>query len=91
MAIKTKTQTLTSATRVKISPDTGIGAGAKLTIRAVDGVVRLYGNETTTDFVTFSNTNPLPGSFQLEKGDEMWAAADSTDVVLQTFLAGVAV
>ena len=91
MAIKTKTQTVTAATRVKISPDTGIGAGAKLTIRAVDGTVRLYGDGTTVDFVTFSATNPLPGAFQLEKGDEMWAAADSSDVVLQTFLAGVAV
>jgi len=91
MAIKTKTQTITAATRVKISPDTGIGAGAKLTVRSVSGTVRLYGNETTTDFVTFSAVNPLPGAFSLEKGDEMWCSADSADVVLQTFLAGVAV
>ena len=88
MALKTKTQTITSATRVEISPATGFGEEAKLMISAVAGTVRLYADGTTSDYVTFSDSNALPGALELEPGDEVWVAADTTDVVLQTITTG---
>jgi len=89
MALKTKTQTITSVTRVEISPATGFGEEAKLMISAVAGTVRLYADGTTSDYVTFSDSNALPGALELEPGDEVWVAADTTDVVLQTITTGV--
>lgn len=90
MAVKTKNQTVTASTRVKVSPSTGVGAGAWVALRSVSGVARLYGSETDTEFLTFSETDPLAGQMFLEPGDEMWVLADSTDVVIESILVGVA-
>ena len=60
------------------------------TRRSVSGVARLYGSETDTEFLTFSETDPLSGQMFLEPGDEMWVLADSTDVVIESILVGVA-
>jgi hypothetical protein len=90
MAVKTKNQTVTAAARVKVSPSTGVGSGAWVALRSVSGVARLYGSETDTEFLTFSESDPLSGQMFLEPGDEMWVLADSTDVVIESILVGVA-
>ena len=90
MAVKTKNQTVTSAARVKVSPSTGFGSGAWIALRSVSGVARLYGSETDTEFLTFSDTDPLSGQMFLEPGDEMWVLADSADVEVESILVGVA-
>jgi hypothetical protein len=90
MAVKTKNQTVTAAARVMVSPSTGVGSGAWVALRSVSGVARLYGSETDSEFLTFSDSDPLAGQMFLEPGDEMWVLADSADVVIESILVGVA-
>jgi len=90
MAVKTENQTITSAVRVQVSPTTGMGTGAWLALRSVSGTVRMYGSQTDAEFLVFSDSAPLSGQMLLEPGDEIWVAADTTDVEIETILVGVA-
>tara|TARA_R110002110_G_scaffold59661_5_gene168502 strand:- start:523 stop:792 length:270 start_codon:yes stop_codon:yes gene_type:complete len=88
MVIKAETITITSATRVKAAPSSPVGRKAVAFLKSESGIVRLYQDATSSDYVTFAHDDPL-GPVDLEPGDELWVAANSTDVEVQVLQTGL--
>jgi hypothetical protein len=82
------TTTITNATRVKIAPSAGAGVKSIVYLKAVSGLVRIYGTQAGGGYVTFSDVDPI-GKLELEAGDEIWLLADTADVDVQALELGV--
>ena len=90
MPLKPAQYTL-DTTPTKVAPtsfDNTYGADVVISVTTPGGLCRLYGSETGTDYVTFTDTDPIPLITLKERDDEIWLAADTGTVDVQVLEQG---